>query len=146
VEAMKYHGRRDFLNLPGHHTNAAITVIVEDTADKKLEFDKYVNKYDLEPKVQFSISNCDRSLDWEIDWGTSEERENSLHKLDVMIDALQKFRDGVALEQQRYIARRDEFESRKAAKESSDEPVEVDDAEGSGPCEPSREAPWEGSD
>lgn len=105
---MKFHGTktRSLLNLPGHQTTAAIVTEIEDTARRPQE-----NGYLIVPRWTFQMSNCDRSLSWELDGfhgsgkDLAERQANDLHKLDTMIQALTEFREGVAVEHRRYKRR-----------------------------------------
>lgn len=108
----KWHGGRALLNRPGFQSTAAIVAEIEDTGPATQgtrEADK--------PTYSFQLANCDRSIsfmldgfgfyvrDAEYDQQIKDAMENDLYKLDVMIETLQKFRDGVALEQKRYWRR-----------------------------------------
>jgi hypothetical protein len=108
---MKVRGARALLNQPGHHSTGSIVAEVEDTRrwkkgrgrnGRKLSRG---NRYGYEPNVQFSLSDCIRTIDLEVDWETASDRRNSLRKIDTLIGALQKFRQALAAEQALYEAR-----------------------------------------
>lgn len=100
------------LNLPGHQSTAALVAEIEDTGPAN----KTQSRRDHNPNYTLQISNCDRSISFEIDSfnyvyrdeseGRRASFENDLHKLDTMIDLLTRFRAGVALEQNRFARRR----------------------------------------
>lgn len=97
---MKWHGGRALLNLPGHQATAAIVAEIEDTAGRPVE--EYVRR----PRFCFQIANCDRSIAFDLDFDSEDERANNLYKLDTMIKALTEFRVGVAVENERFAERR----------------------------------------
>lgn len=109
---MKVHGGRAMLNLSGFHETGAVVAEVEDTSGWKPGCDrdgdaiKPNTRYFAEPNATLAISNCDRSISFELDWDSKGGRKNSLHKIDTLIAVLQDFRDGVVVEQERYVARK----------------------------------------
>lgn len=104
---MKVHGTRALLNKPGYSSTAAIVAEIEDTSAREVgkdaEGNEIKNAWQAEPEVTLQVANCDRSISFEFDWRTADGRENSLHKVDVLIDALTQFRAGLVVEQGRYI-------------------------------------------
>ncbi len=74
-------GARSLLNLPGMHSVASIVGEV-DLADEYLT-------------TVCSISDCSRVIHLEFAYGTNDDRENNLYKIDTMIDVLRQFRKGV---------------------------------------------------
>lgn len=103
----KWHGGSALLNKVGFHSTAAICCIVEDTSTWTSGKDSNGDMISTwsQPSYTFQISNCDRSLTWDLDFETPASRANDLHKLDLMISVLSDFRDGVAVEQERLVQR-----------------------------------------
>lgn len=103
----KYHGARALLNLPGQHSTGAVVAEIEDTSTwrkGKNREGRDLDRWSVEPSYTLQISDCSRTVNLDLDLhsgATPEQQENNLHKLDTLIDALTKFRAGVALEQQR---------------------------------------------
>ena len=112
----KCRGGRALLNAPPFHSTAAIVAEVEDTRewkdghysamDQPLDPDPHAAKHELVPEVCFQISDCDRSIGFELDWIDEAGRANSLHKLDTLIDTLTEFRAAVIEEQRLYADRK----------------------------------------
>lgn len=113
---MKVHGRRTLLNGPGFSSTAAIVAEVEDTAGWKEGCDRdgepVSHRAFAEPAATLVISNCNRSIDFETDWHTPEGRDNTLRKIDTMIETLAEFREGVVIEQARYVERMKKAETK----------------------------------
>ncbi len=78
----RYYTRR-FLNRRGHHAGGYILAFVEDTSKRTPEIEW--------TDIAFTLADCNRqiSLSFEVD---PESLANSLHKVDVLIDTLTKFR------------------------------------------------------
>jgi hypothetical protein len=108
----KVYGGRALLNLPGHHSSAAIIAEVEDTRAWGLDRDKSGEPlgsstgYSIQPRITCKITDCDNAAHIEFDLGTDHRLENSLHKVDTMIDTLRKFRKGLVEEDKRLRQRR----------------------------------------
>lgn len=105
----KFHGGRALLNLPGHHSTAAIVAEIGNTSKWRIgtskdEWGDPLTKWST-PSCTLQIANCDRSIAFEMDGlshtSTDEHRANDLYKIDTMIDILQKFRAGLVIEHQR---------------------------------------------
>jgi hypothetical protein len=108
---VKWHGRTAMLNKPGFQSTAAICCVVEDSSTWPVGRDSEgepISKWST-PSYTFQIANCDRSLAWELDFQTPGSRANDMHKLNVLVDTLTKFRDGVKLEQERMVQRLSEL-------------------------------------
>ena len=106
--ARKVHGDRALLNLPGHHSTAAIVAEIESTAhwpDGKGRHGKDPTSYNISPEVTFSITDCDNKVNIEIEIGSEAKLENSLHKLDTMIACMRKLRKGLQKEHDLYVYR-----------------------------------------
>ncbi len=78
-----FYDDKRFLNLPGHSSMANIGASIT-----KEEYGHY-------PDVSFWIADCDRKVSLDMSLYTEYERDNTLNKLDVMIDFLEKFREAV---------------------------------------------------
>jgi len=78
----RYYTRR-FLNKRGHHSGGYILAFVEDTSKRRRETDW--------TDTEFTVADCGRqiSLSFEV---SPAELANSLHKVDVLIDTLTRFR------------------------------------------------------
>lgn len=83
-------GGREMLNLPGHHSTAAI--VAEVTTDGPGRYDTY---------AVVQISDCDRKITLEFNPSDADAHENDLHKVDTLIACLRKFRRGLVAAQGR---------------------------------------------
>lgn len=105
----KVWGKRALLNLPGHHSTAAIIAEIENTVDwpeGKSRSGGELTSYTAEPNSTLLISDCSNQVNIEIDIGTSARLENSIYKIDTMIDALKALRKGVIREHDRLVERK----------------------------------------
>lgn len=105
----KVWGRRSLLNLPGHHSTAAIIAEIENTVDwpeGKSRNGNELTSYTAEPNITLIVTDCSEKVNIEIDIGTPARLENSIHKLDTMIDALKSMRKGVIREHDRLVERK----------------------------------------
>lgn len=86
---MRHHLRvRRFLNRPGHHGGAYVIAVVPDSSsctDQGCD-----HRWCSDPEL--AISDCDRVIRLEFSRHDASARRNSLHKLDVLLDALTRFR------------------------------------------------------
>ncbi|HYJ20832.1 MAG TPA: hypothetical protein VEW07_02270 [Solirubrobacterales bacterium] len=103
-------GARALLNLPMHSSTAAIVAEIEDTTcweDGEVRGKAVDGKraWSLEPDYTLQIANCDRSISFELEFETSAERANNLHKVDTLIETLTRFREALADEQRLYAER-----------------------------------------
>ena len=117
---MPYRARineRTLLNLPGFHGGAFVYVYVEDTSARDLVRDQYCEAdctccpQNFEPRMTLEISDCDRRIWLSFDIDKPNARENSLHKLDTLIAALQVFRAALIEEFEPYDARQRAYEA-----------------------------------
>ena len=69
------------LNRPGLYGDAYVRVYVDDT-----------------PEFVLEIADCTNAINLEFSVASAQLRENSLFKIDTLIDALQRFRDGLVAE------------------------------------------------
>jgi hypothetical protein len=113
--ARKVHGSRALLNLPGHHSTATIVAEIEDTGGwtaGKSRNGEDLTGYNAKPEWTFTLSDCDKRVYLELDFGSENNLENNLYKIDTMLDALTKLREGVVIENERYMKRRKSIPSR----------------------------------
>jgi hypothetical protein len=96
---------RRFLNKPGFHAGAYVRAELEDTSSRVPTCSKQGVWFNPEPEVTLELKDCSRSIYLEFDWDTIDGRRNSLHKLDVLVDALTRLRAGLVVEQRLYVER-----------------------------------------
>jgi len=70
---------------PEFDGGASVRVYVEDTSQKRNA-----------PRLRLRISDCNNQIALEFGVEPAELRENSLYKIDTLIGALTRFRDGLA--------------------------------------------------
>lgn len=126
---MKVHGRRALLNMPGYQSTAAIVAEIQDTSEIPIEqtpggrpIDRHTVEYSLVPvRGQLQISDCTRAIEFDVAMVDSSENtyENTLFKLDTMIEALTEFRRGLKAERKLYLKRQKIRD--KLKKEAADE-------------------------
>jgi hypothetical protein len=81
------------LNRPAFDGGASIRAFVEDTSRR------HVRRRTLpKPRIQLQISDCVNEINLEFSVSSNDSRENSLHKIDTLLDALAQFRAGLAAE------------------------------------------------
>ncbi len=102
----KRYYRREFLNLPGFHSTAYIYAEVERTKGN----DEYAADCEL------ALSDCSRKITISIDLGSPDDRTNSIHKLDTLIETLTHFRRAVRRECQVQARREARQIAKRAAK------------------------------
>jgi hypothetical protein len=78
------------LNRPGLYGDAFVRVYVGDTSTAR--------RRNCDPGLVLQIADCVNSINLEFSLDSAEFRENSLFKIDTLLDALQRFRDGLAAE------------------------------------------------
>ncbi len=94
---------RRFLNLPGFHGGAHVVAYVEDTSEREItqrdlfgyEGSRYVNP---QPRIILEIADCSDRISLEFELHSELNVENSLHKVDVLVDALTELRAGLVEE------------------------------------------------
>ena len=84
MEDKKYYSARAFLNKKGYHSNAAVV-----TSIQKSKYDED-NLYGF-----FKISDCNKTVELSIDLDTVEEVNNSLYKINKLIELSTKYRDAI---------------------------------------------------
>ena len=100
----RYYTRR-FLNKRGFHAGGYVLAAVEDTSKRRGDR--------VWPTIELTIADCGRqiSLDFDVDPG---DLANSLHKVEVLVGTLTKFRAAL-VEEGRFAAERAERAKKKSA-------------------------------
>jgi hypothetical protein len=83
---------RTLLNLPAFDGGALVRVFVEDTSARR------ARRRLPEPRLRPRIGDCDHEIYLEFSVDSRDRRENSLHKIDTLLRALHRFRDGLLAE------------------------------------------------
>ena len=81
------------LNRPDFDGGAHVRVFVEDTSERKVRRRRLPS-----PRLKLRIGDCVNEIHLEFSVDTYDARENSLHKVDTLVAALQRFRAGLAAE------------------------------------------------
>ncbi len=79
------------LNRPGLYGDAFVRVLVEDTTARR-------RRNNRDPRLVLQIADCTNTINLEFSLETTQLRENSLFKVDALLGALHRFRDGLAAE------------------------------------------------
>jgi hypothetical protein len=83
---------RTLLNLPEFDGGAFVRVFVEDTSGRG------VRRRIPDPRLRLRIGDCQNEIYLEFGVESPVRRENSLHKIDTLLGALHRFRDGLQAE------------------------------------------------
>ena len=78
------------LNLPEFDGGAHVRVLVEDTSAHRVRRRRLPS-----PRLKLRITDCSNEIHLEFSVDSADERENSLHKIDTLIAALERFRSGL---------------------------------------------------
>lgn len=81
---------RTLLNRPAFCGGAFVRVFVEDTSRKR------IRRRPPRPRLRLRIADCNNEINLEFSVESAARRENSLHKIDTLLAALHRFRDGLA--------------------------------------------------
>ena len=87
------------LNLPGFHGDAYVRVLVEDTTFRTWR------RLPPEPRIRLRIADCAHEIALWFELASPEARRNSLHKIDTLLGALQRFRLALDREAELYAHR-----------------------------------------
>jgi hypothetical protein len=90
---------RTLLNHPEFDGGAYVRVFVEDTSSRR------IRRRIPEPRLRLRIADCNNEIYLEFGVETRARRDNSLHKIDTLLGALHRFRDGLLAEADLYAAR-----------------------------------------
>jgi hypothetical protein len=83
------------LNFPAFDGGAHVRAFVEDTSNRKVRRGRLPS-----PRLKLRITDCTNEIHLEFSVDSAELRENSLHKINTLIDALERFQAGLAAEAQ----------------------------------------------
>lgn len=88
-----------FLNLPGFNAGAYVRAYVQDTThdEMRLPDGKHLGCAPT-PRLVLEIADCYRHIRLEFDVQDAEDRLNAFHKINVLIGALEAFKQGMAEE------------------------------------------------
>lgn len=92
------------LNRPGYYGDAHVRVFVEDTSGRRPKR-RLRRSAPPSPRLVLQISDCSNEINLEFDLSSAGLRENSLYKIDTLLGALQRFRDGLVAEAELYEQR-----------------------------------------
>ena len=92
---------RTLLNLPEFDGGAYVRVFVEDTSLRK----RRLRRSPPTPRLRLRVADCMNEISLEFSVSSAAARENSLHKIDTLLAALHRFRDGLASEAELYAQR-----------------------------------------
>lgn len=98
------HGYRALLNLPGHFTSASVVAEVEDTSgwpEKVAPSGEEYESYNVGPEIVCKITDCDSQVNIDCEIVSANQLENSLYKLDTLIEAFTALRAGLIVEHHR---------------------------------------------
>jgi hypothetical protein len=84
---------RTLLNRPAFDGGAHVRVFVEDTSNRKFRRRQLPS-----PRLRLRIADCANRINLEFSIDSPELRENSLHKIETLIAALERFRAGLVAE------------------------------------------------
>ena len=84
---------RMLLNLPEFDGGAHIRVLVEDTSARRVRRRRLPS-----PRLKLRIADCENEIHLEFSVDSPDVRKNSLHKIDTLIAALERFRAGLEAE------------------------------------------------
>jgi hypothetical protein len=120
---------RRFLNLPGFHAGAYVIAYVEDTSARTVATQEGGHRVIPHPRIILEIADCSHRINLEFELDSEHEVENSLHKVDALLDALTEFRAGLVEEARLFRERELDVErlnhrssargSRRASRQSS---------------------------
>ncbi len=82
---------RRFLNRPGYHAGAYVLAEVEDSTNVKKDRNGRWPWVD----ITLVLSDCDRVVSYDFNLETASGRSNSLHKIDLLVETLSRFRDAM---------------------------------------------------
>lgn len=108
--------KREFLNLPGHHSMANIVASITNEREENIE------KGERWIDIHLGIADCNRTISLAIDYYSKEDRDNALHKVDTLINTLTEFREALEKElkyQNRLERRRKRLEEEKKKAEEA---------------------------
>lgn len=102
--------RSEFLNTPGFHGAAAIRTYVEDTRDRKVEYEEPPS-----PRILFEMSDCSGGISIDFNAWSKEQRENAIAKANTIVEVITEFRDAL-VEEFEFVDERAKMLRKKAKK------------------------------
>jgi hypothetical protein len=100
---------RRFLNYPGFHDGAYIVAYVEDTRPRRISPPRKPRAFPSDPipraRTILEIADCGERINLEFSLHSELQVQNSLHKVDCLLDALTVFRQGLVEEAAMYAQR-----------------------------------------
>jgi hypothetical protein len=81
------------LNFPAFDGGAHVCAFVEDTSNRKRRRGRLPS-----PRLKLRITDCTNQINLELSVDSPEARENSLHKIETLIAALERFQAGLVAE------------------------------------------------
>lgn len=114
---MRYYGGRALLNRVGHESTAAIVAEIRNTQYDAPNTELWVPA----PAYTLQLSDCSRSVTFDLSFHDQEARENNLFKVSKMIQLLTEFEAGLKVETVRYATRLAEAERRRKESGTLDE-------------------------
>ena len=102
---------RIVLNLPEFDGGAHVRALVENTSAQRVRRRRLPS-----PRLKLRITDCANAIHLEFSVDSAAERENSLHKIDVLIASLERFRAGLEAEVALRIERERRPRTRKEAR------------------------------
>jgi len=113
---------RTFLNLPGFHGSAVVNAYVEDTSERELRLVEGKHAQNITLRVIVELGDCSQRVSYELHVHSDLALENSLHKLEVMIAALQGVASGLREEALLYQERQELIDRHNANLPDADVP------------------------
>lgn len=81
------------LNKPGNFSTAAVAIKIVVEVNDRWVTDEY----------SLNISDCNKSISLEIPYAKPEQLDNSLHKIDILLEGLMAAKDAISKAHTRYI-------------------------------------------
>jgi hypothetical protein len=89
------------LNRPEFDGGAYVRVLVEDTSGRR----RRSRRTPPSPRLRLRVADCAHEVNLEFSLESAELRENALFKIDTLLGALTRFRDGLSAEAELYRQR-----------------------------------------
>jgi hypothetical protein len=102
---------RTLLNQPAFDGGAHVRVFVEDTSNRRVRRRRLPS-----PRLKLRITDCTNEIHLEFSLDSTAARQNSLHKIETLIAALDRFRRALAEEAELRVAREQSVNRSRRAK------------------------------
>jgi len=99
------------LNYPEFDGGAYVRAFVEDTSTRRIRRHRLPS-----PRLKLRITDCTNQIHLEFSVDSPESRANSLHKIETLLETLERFRAGLQAEAELRAAREDGSHTRKEAR------------------------------